>query len=149
MLDTNYPLRTDKIVNSLTPLSGSLDLRFAYSPGKPWSILTYLEGGYGENTDIDKTENNFFYVLGASANYNFNYSCDFPLGVGAGFKFASNSPTLQYTKRLTQYYMLQLVYTGKKDFSISLESNYLTIPTLYDNITIKLSSVNFGWAYYF
>ncbi|HMS32734.1 MAG TPA: hypothetical protein PKC91_01480 [Ignavibacteria bacterium] len=149
LLDSTYPLKTYNIVNSLTPLSGAVDLRFAYSPGKPWSILSFLETGYGENTDIDKTEDNFFYVFGATANYNFDYKCGFPLGVGAGFKFASNSPTLQYTKKLTQYYLFQLAYTGKKDFTISLESNFLTIPTLYDDITIKLTSVNFGWAYYF
>ena len=149
LLDSTYPEGTDNIVNSLTPLSGSVDFRFAYKPGKPWSILSYVETGYGENTDVDKTEDNFFYVLGATANYNFNYSCDFPLGVGAGLKFSSNSPTLQYTKKLTQSYMLQLVYTGKKDFTVSLESYYLTIPTIYDDITIKLTSINFGWAYYF
>lgn len=149
LLDSTYPLRTDNLVNTLSPLSGSVDFRFAYSPSKPWSILSYVETGYGENTDIDKTEDNFFYVFGATANYNFDYNCGFPLGVGAGFKFASNSPTLQYTKKLTQYYLFQLVYTGKKDFTLSLESNFLTIPTLYDDITIKLTSVNFGWAYYF
>ena len=149
LLDSTYPLRTDNLVNTLSPLSGSVDFRFAYSPSKPWSILSYVETGYGENTDIDKTEDNFYYVFGATANYNFDYNCGFPLGVGAGFKFASNSPTLQYTKKLTQYYLFQLVYTGKKDFTVSLESNFLTIPTLYDDITIKLTSVNFGWAYYF
>ena len=149
LLDSTYPLRTNNIVNTLTPLSGSVDFRFAYSPSKPWSILSYVETGYGENTDIDETSDNFFYVLGATANYNFDYNCGFPLGVGAGFKLTSNSPTLQYTKKLTQYYLFQLVYTGKKDFTLSLESNFLTIPTLYDNITIKLTSVNFGWAYYF
>lgn len=149
LLDSTYPLRTNNIVNTLTPLSGSVDFRFAYSPSKPWSILSYVETGYGENVDAEKTEDNFYYVLGASANYNFDYNCGFPLGVGAGFKLASNSPTLQYTKKLTQYYLLQFVYTGKKDFALSLESNFLTIPTLYDNITIKLTSVNFGWVYYF
>ncbi len=148
-MDSSYQLKTDNLVNTLTPLSGSVDFRFAYSPSKPWSILSYVETGYGENTDIEKTEDNFFYVFGATANYNFDYNCGFPLGVGAGFKFASNSPTLQYTKKLTQYYLFQLAYTGKKDFTISLESNFLTIPTLYDDITIKLTSVNFGWAYYF
>jgi len=149
LLDSTYPIRTDNIVNTLSPLSGSVDFRFAYSPSKPWSLLSYVETGYGENTDVDKTEDNFFYVFGASVNYNFDHKSNFPLGVGAGLKFSSNSPTLQYTKKLTQYYMLQLVYTGKKDFTLSLESNYLTIPTLYDNITIKLTSINFGWAYYF
>lgn len=149
LVDTTYTNPTNQLLNSLTPLSGSLDLRFAYSPGSEWSILSYIEGGYGENVKVDETTNNFFYVLGATCAYNFNEKDNFPLSVGAGFKLASNSPTLQYTKKLTQYYMLQLAYTGQKDFLLGLETNYLTIPTNFEDVTIKLSSFNFSWAYYF
>ncbi|MBK8552751.1 MAG: hypothetical protein IPL53_17470 [Ignavibacteria bacterium] len=149
LLDSTYPNPTNNIVNNTTPLSGSMDLRAAWSPSKPWSILSFVEAGYGENVQADETSNNFFYSLGASASYNFDHKHKIPLALGLGLKISSNSPTLQYTKIATQYYMIQLAYTGKKDFLISLESNYLRIPTIYQGVAIKLSSFNFSWAYFF
>lgn len=147
----NNPMNIDSvsIISNFTPLSGSLDLRFAYSPSKPWSILSYLSGGYGENLEVNLISNNFSYVLGATVNYNFNNKCNVPIGIGTGFKISSNSPTLQYTKIATQYYMFQIAYTGKRDFLLSLESDYLRIPTYYSGVAINTTSFNFNWAYYF
>jgi hypothetical protein len=149
LIDSTYPNPTDHIVNSLNPLSGSVDIRSAYSPSKPWSILSFVEAGYGENLEVNKVVNKFEYALGASVNFNLKPKYKIPIGVGAGLKITSNSPTLEYTKIATQYYMLQLVYTGRKDFLITLESNYLRIPTYFNGVSIKLSSFSLGWSYFF
>lgn len=138
-----------KIINNFTPLSGSLDLRFAYSPSKPWSILSYLGAGYGENIEVNKVSNNFSYVFGATVNYNFNDKYKVPIGIGTGFKISSDSPTLQYTKIATQYYLFQLAYTGKKDFLLSFEGDFLRIPTYWNDIAINTTSYSFNWAYFF
>lgn len=149
LIDSTYQFQTGSLVNTLNPLSGSIDLRAAIAPNKEWGILSYIEGGYGENVDVDEIKNRFNYEFGASVNYNLNYSSNIPLGIGAGFKFNSQSPTLEYTKRLTQSYMLQLAYTGRKEFLLSFESLYSAIPVNFRDLTIKITSFAFNWAYYF
>jgi hypothetical protein len=147
----NNPSNIDsvKILNNFTPLSGALDLRFAYSPSKPWSILSYISGGYGENLEVNEITNNFSYVLGATVNYNLNDKCKVPIGIGTGFKISSASPTLQYTKIATQYFMFQIAYTGKDDFLLSFESDFLRIPTFINGIAINTTSFSLNWAYFF
>ncbi|MEO8209683.1 MAG: hypothetical protein ABI840_03910 [bacterium] len=149
LIDSTYPYATKNLVNTLNPLAGEVDLRAAYSPSKYWNILSYFNGGYGENIEINEIKNRFNYEFGASVSYNLNPGNNIPLAIGTGLKFNSRSPTLEYTKRLTQYYMFQLAYTGRKDFTVSLESQYARIPVNYQDITIKLSSFAFSWAYYF
>ncbi len=149
LLDTTYPYSSNHIVNSFNPLSGTIDFRGAYKPDKSWSILGYLSGGYGENVEIDQIQERFIYEFGGSVNYNLNEKNHIPIGFGAAFKLNSASPTLEYTKKVTQTYMLQIAYTGRKDFIVSFESNYLRIPTNYQNVSIKLSAFSFGWAYFF
>lgn len=149
IVDSNFNFTTNRLVNTLNPLAGEVDVRAAFSPEKHWSILSYIKGGYGENVEVDEIKNRFTYELGATANYNLNTRNDFPLGIGAGFKLNSQSPTLEYSKRLTQSYMLQLAYTGREDFLLSLESLYTVIPVNYRDVTINLSSFAFSWAYFF
>lgn len=147
VIDSNYA--DAKLVSNLNPLSGEIDVRSAYSPSPSWSLMSYVLGAYGENIDKLKTTNRFTYQFGVSANYNLNEKNNIPIGIGAGFKLDSQSPTLEYTKRLTQSYMFQLAYTGQKDFVLSLESLYTRIPVNFEDITINLSSFAFSWAYFF
>ena len=136
-------------MSSLNPLEGQFDVRAAFSPSKPWSISSYIQGSIGENIESFNIVNRFSYELGISATYNLNTKDNFPLAIGLGIKLDSQSPTLEYTKRLTQYYMLQLAYTGRKDFLISFESLYSRIPVTFRDLTINLSSFGLSWAYYF
>jgi hypothetical protein len=146
IIDSTIP---PNIIVSLNPLIGEFDVRAGFSPAGPWSIMSYLKGSYGENIENVDIVNRFNYEIGASANYNLNTKNNFPLGIGLGFRLASNSPTLEYSKRLTQYYMFQLAYTGRNDFTISLESFYTRIPVNFRDLTVNLSSFGFNWAYYF
>ena len=45
ILDTNISINTSKLVNNFNPLSGNIDLRFAFAPSPKWSILSFIEGG--------------------------------------------------------------------------------------------------------
>ncbi len=147
VIDSNYSQAG--LVNNLNPLSGEIDLRTAFSPSPPWSLMSYIKGSYGENVDKLEIKDKFTYQLGASANYNLNIKDNIPIGIGAGIKLDSQSPTLEFTKRLTQFYMIQLAYTGRQDFILSLESLYTRIPVNFKDITINLSSFSFSWAYFF
>ncbi len=149
LTDSTYQRATDHIVNNFNPLNATLDLRSAYSPSKEWSILSYLQGSYGETLDLDSIENKFSYIFGGSVNYNLNPVNRIPIAFGAGFKLTPLSPTLNYSLRLTQSYVIQIAYTGRKDFSLSFESNYVRIPVEYTNITLNLTSYAFNWTYYF
>lgn len=144
---------TDLDRNNLTQnynsLTGNIDLRFAYAPSPKWSILAFIDGGYGEVINVDSIENKFSYSLGGSVNYDLGLTTSLPFGIGGAVRINSNTPTLQYSTALTQYYMLQLVYTGSRDFLIGLESNYVRIPTKLQDVTINLSSFNLNWSYYF
>lgn len=146
IIDSTIP---PSLVTNLNPLIGEIDVRAAFSPGRPWSIMSYLKGSYGETIEKVSIVNRFNYEFGASATYDLNTKNQFPVALGAGFRIVSNSPTLEYTKRLTQYYMLQLAYTGRKDFSLGLESLYTRIPVNFRDLTINLTSFAFNWAYYF
>lgn len=149
ILDSNAYLPNNRLVTSYNPLSGNIDLRFAYAPSPMWSILTYLDGGYGEVIDMDSIVNKFSYSFGGSVTYDLGVTTKIPFGVGAAFKINSVSPTMQYFKSTTQSYMFQIIYTGSKDFLIGLESNYVKIPTRYNDIVVNLSSFNLGWTYFF
>ncbi|MCB0727797.1 MAG: hypothetical protein KDD00_10060 [Ignavibacteriae bacterium] len=142
-------LNKNYLTQNYNPLSGSVDLRFAYAPSPKWSILAFIDGGYGELINIDSIENKFSYTVGGSFNYDLGLTTSLPFGIGAAFKINSNTPTLQYNKTATQTYMLQLIYTGGSDFLIGLESNYVRIPTRLNNVTINLSSFNLNWSYFF
>ncbi|MDQ3020434.1 MAG: hypothetical protein M3R36_07685 [Bacteroidota bacterium] len=149
IIDSTYYLGERNIVSSLNPLSGEIDLRVAFAPSKAWGMMSYVLGGYGENIESLEIKDRFNYEFGASANYNLNPGSNIPIAIGAGLKLNSSSPTLEYTKRLTQYYMIQLAYTGREDFFLSFESLYSRIPVNYRDVTIDISSFGFSWAYYF
>lgn len=137
-----------KLLNNYNPLTGSLDVRLAWSPGKRWSILSYAEGGYGE-TIGQEAEDTYNSSVGASVNYNMSVNSKIPLSFGTGFRFNSNSPTLDNVKQWTQAYLLQIAYSGKRDFLLSFEANYLRIPTKTNDITLNLTSYGINWTYYF
>lgn len=138
----------DKLLNSYNPLTGSLDVRLAYSPGKRWSILGYAEGGYGETIGRD-IEDKFLSSFGGTVNYNLSINSKIPLSFGTGFRYNSNSPTLDDVNQWTQAYMLQIAYSGKRDFILSFEANYLRIPSKTFDITLNISSYGINWTYYF
>ncbi|HMQ69565.1 MAG TPA: hypothetical protein PKC58_11310 [Ignavibacteria bacterium] len=149
IIDSNRYVVNNSLVTNYNPLTGNIDLRFAYSPSPKWSLLAYVDGGYGEMIDIDTLVNKSSYSFGASFTYDLGVSSSIPFGFGAAFKINSLSPTKQYNAKTTQAYMMQIIYTGSKDFLIGLESNYITIPTQFNNINIHLTSFNLGWTYYF
>lgn len=149
ILDSNAYVQNNQLVKSFNPLTGKVDLRFAYTPSSKWSILAFIDGGYGEVINIDSIENKFSYSFGGSLNYDLGVTTSIPFGVGAAFMISSNSPTMQYYSNTTQSYMLQFIYTGSKDFFIELESNYVKIPTRFRDTVINLTSFNLGWTYFF
>ena len=137
-----------KLLESYNPLSGAVDLRLAYTPGKNWSVLGYLEGGYGEIVGRN-VEDKFFSTIGGTVNFNLSVDSKTPLSFGTGFKFSSNSPTLDNVKQWTQSYLAQIAYCGKRDFLLSFEATYLRIPTKSYNITVNLTSYALNWSYYY
>lgn len=149
ILDSTINIENNALTKNYNPLTGAIDVRFGYAPSPKWSIMAYVDGGYGEVIDVDTIENKFSYAFGASVNYDLGITTSIPFGFGAAFKLDSNTPTRQYFKNPTQAYMLQIIYTGSKDFTIDLESNYVAVPTRLDDVTLNLSSFSLGWAYYF
>ncbi|MBV6479117.1 MAG: hypothetical protein HGGPFJEG_01878 [Ignavibacteria bacterium] len=137
-----------KLIESHNPLLGSVDLRLAYSPHKKWSILGYLEGGYGEIIGKE-VDDRLFTTVGGTINYNLSINSNIPLSFGTGFRLSSNSPTLDDVDQWTQAYMLQLAYSGKRDFLLSFEATFLRIPTKNYNITLNVTSYGINWTYYF
>ncbi|MDQ3021200.1 MAG: hypothetical protein M3R36_11620 [Bacteroidota bacterium] len=144
-LDSTYD---NKLLESYNPLSGSVDVRLAYTPGKRWSILGYVESGYGEiiGKDID---DRFFTSFGATANFNLSINSKTPLSFGTGFRLNSNSPTLDDVSQWTQAYLVQIAYCGKRDFLLSIEATYLRIPSRSYDLTLNLTSYGLNWTYYF
>jgi hypothetical protein len=131
--------------DSPTPLAG---LRFAYAP-RPWIGLSLLvESGLGVPFDREKDDEVIFRA-GASASMDFKHLSAAPVGVVLSFfedSFAQAGNDI--TNRIRSV-LLGLFYTGREDFTLGVETQWLYLPLVDEDEAINAFSGRLNLRYHF
>jgi hypothetical protein len=124
---------------------GALGVGAAYAP-KPWLGFVFQgEGGYANTENRDATA----WKFGGIASFDLNPLYGVPLGFTfAGFRDSFVLENSDITDKVTSVGW-GVAYTGRDDFSLSLETARLRVPLLKDDQTIGANLIRFNIRYYF
>lgn len=120
----------------------------AYAP-KPWLGLVFNgELGYAD-TFSEEGRSDLAWNLGGMASFDLNPLTGTPLGFL--FSLSQDSFVIEnsdITEKVTGFGW-GIAYTGRDEFSISLESSLLRVPLIESDDTISASIIGFNLRYYF
>ena len=123
-------------------------LRFAYAPNDLWGVLAFADFGSGESL-AGKEENDTVFEMGGLASLDLNTRTKLPIGFALGYRHTSYpeaSGDLIERAGLTTF---RIAYTGRREFSIGLETGYTVAPIVDTDKTLNFGSLVFNIQYFF
>ena len=112
-----------KLVNATPSVRGGGGLRWSYGVSQLVGLTFALEGSYGESMTL-RAGNQWYLDLGGAASLNLYEKHGIPLGFVIGFRQASVAELGGDLDDTAHNGVLRISYTGRKDFSLGLESYF-------------------------
>ena len=126
----------------------ALGLRGAYAPRAWLGFILGGEAGYSDT--FQETEGrNVVWRLGGQASFDLDPLTGIPLGFLATAQedgFVLNASDLAKRTRALGF---GVAYTGREDFSLSLEVSRMRVPLIQSDSTINAASIDFNIRYFF
>jgi len=138
----------NSLLASSTTYGGAIGVRGAYAP-RPWiGFQGLLDLGFA-NAFSDDGRSTLKTAFGGLVSFDLNPSKGIPLGFTASFKTDEFVEANSDITDKTHATGLGVLYTGREDFSIGLETTFLNIPRLSSDGAVNASSFAFNLRYYF
>lgn len=116
----------NKLVNATPSVRGGGGLRWAYGVSQLVGLTFAIEGSYGESMTL-RAGNQWYLDLGGAASLNLYEKHGIPLGFVIGFRQASVAELGGDLDDKARNGVFRLSYTGRKDFSLGLESYFQSV----------------------
>ncbi len=113
----------NKLVNATPSVRGGGGLRWAYGVSQLVGLTFSVEGSYGESMTL-RAGNQWYLDLGGAASLDLYAKHGIPLGFVIGFRQASVAELGGDLDDTAHNGVLRISYTGRKDFSLGLESYF-------------------------
>jgi hypothetical protein len=123
-------------------------LRFAYAPSDLVGLLAFADFGSGDSL-AGEENNDTVFEIGGLASLDLITRTKVPLGFALGYRHTSypeSSGDLIERAGLTTF---RIAYTGRREFSIGLESGYTVAPVVNSEESLKFGSLMFNIQYFF
>jgi hypothetical protein len=148
VVDSGKITPDNKLIRSGSATRGSVGLRFAQGLNGLFGYTLLAEEGFGDSFR-DGESSASSYRLGGTVNFDFRPKYRVPVGLLAGYLVNSLAPIGGDINGNMESYLFQVAYTGRKDFSIALESSYSTVPLNQSNERLKFNATQLTMRYYF
>lgn len=130
-------------------IQGGGGLRFAWAATDFLGVNGLTEFAYGESVD-KRNQNEIYYYLAGSVDFELNKVWSVPIGFAAGFKLdsfiAGSDNTIK--NKITNLF-LRTAYTGRNDFLISLDITWNRMPLSQLDQTLNGGTATVNFEYFF
>ena len=133
---------------TFTPLVVSAQARYAYGINDLFGLSGFFGVGHGENPAEDY-ESIGFWKLGVVASISLAERYGVPLGFALGARTNSYPVTFDNAAGNAWAGLVSIAYTGRPDFSITLDSTYERVPIDYQDVDIGYVGAMVGLTYCF
>ena len=147
IIDTGI-IDTENLYRTIPSSRWKGGLRYAFAPNDLWGLLAFFDFGSGESL-AGKDENDTVFQLGGLVSLDLNTRTKIPIGFVLGYRHSSypeGSGDLVESEGLTTF---RIAYTGRREFSLGLETSYSSAPIVDSDITLKFGSISFNIQYFF
>jgi hypothetical protein len=135
------------LIRTTPSLRGGGGLRFAYGLSPLFGFTVFGELGYGESVDRNAASD-WYYQAGAGLSLNLEGRTSVPLGFSIGFRGESLPVASDIDNDIAEV-LFRIAYTGRDDFSISIDINYGDLPATGLREEARLATVRLNMRYYF
>jgi hypothetical protein len=132
---------------TVTPLLGSLNVRYAYGVNDLVGFSAFGSVGAGENPR-ENYDDDVFWKLGGVASIDL-YEYGAPIGLAGGLRTSSYPLTFDNADGNSWAALFTIAYMGRPDFSITLDTVYERVPLDYQDIAIGYIGFTAGLIYIF
>lgn len=147
IMDTVNTGPEPRLAQNYTPLVGVGNVRYAYGASDLVGFSAFAGVGLGESPG-DDLKNAWFWKLGGVMSINLSERHDVPLGITVGVRTNSYPLTFESTAGNATAANISLVYMGRPDFTIGLDTTYERVP-LDNDVTVGYVGGTIGLRYYF
>jgi hypothetical protein len=135
------------LIRTTPSLRGGGGLRFAYGLSPLFGFTVFGDLGFGESIDrVASSE--WYYRAGGGLSLNLNDCTAIPLGFSIGFRGESLPGASEIDSDIAQV-LFRIAYTGRNDFSISIDINYGDLPAIGLREEARLATMRLNLRYYF
>jgi hypothetical protein len=138
----------NKIVKTISATRGSVGLRFAHGLNPLLGYTLLAQEGFGDSFVAGKGSVSS-YRLGGTVSLDLRPKYRVPIGVLAGYNVNSLAPYGSDVNGILRSFLFQVGYTGRKDFSLSLESAFTKVPLNQNNENLQFNSAQMTMRYFF
>jgi hypothetical protein len=135
------------LIRTTPSLRGGGGLRFAYGLSPLFGFTVFGDLGYGESVD-SRAASDWYYEVGGGVSLNLNGSTSVPLGFSLGYKAQSLPVSSDIDNDIAEV-LFRIAYTGRDDFSISVDINYGDLPVTGLREDGRLGTMRLNMRYYF
>ena len=135
------------LIRTTPSLRGGGGLRFAYGLSPLFGFTVFGELGYGESVDRNAASD-WYYKAGGGLSLNLNGRTSVPLGFSVGFRGESLPVAADIDNDIVEL-LFRIAYTGREDFSISIDVNYGDLPATGLRGNPRLATLRLNLRYYF
>ena len=132
---------------TVTPLLGTLSVRYAYGVNDLVGFSAFGSVGVGENPR-ENYDNVFFWRLGGVASIDL-YEYGAPIGLAGGLRTSSYPETFDNADGNSWAALFTVAYMGRPDFSITLDTVYERVPLDYEDVAVGYIGFTAGLIYIF
>jgi hypothetical protein len=123
-------------------------LHFTYAPADWVGFLASAELGFTDSI-FDRGKNEAMLVLAGLASFDLNPRTGIPLGFHLGFNYTSYPENADDLIEDVRRILFKVAYTGRREFSIALEVNYLRAPLRFTDDLLSSFAGGITLRYYF
>ncbi|NOX18384.1 MAG: hypothetical protein GXO87_08910 [Chlorobi bacterium] len=149
IIDAGELLPDNHILITRNFIQGGGGFRFAWAASELIGVNALTEFAYGESVDR-RDENELFYNLSGSVDFDLNKVTSVPIGFALGFKIDSFTGGTDNTidGKVTSIF-LRTAYTGRDDFLISLDMTWAKLPLRQLDQTLNGGTMTINLEYFF
>lgn len=135
------------LIRTTPSLRGGGGLRFAYGLSPLFGFTLFGDLGYGESAD-QRAASDWYYKAGGGLSLNLNGRTSIPLGFSVGLRGESLPVSSDVDNDIFEV-LFRMAYTGRDDFSLSVDINYGDLPFTGLREGGRLGTVRLNMRYYF